>query len=109
MTEGEGNLLRRTHLLIVWTIVLILALTLLCVLATMAALAMERRQDVGLMKALGGSISRIVTLFLAEVGILGAAEGDWRLDQPGGVMRWRVGWASACSPRQSAHAGRFSL
>jgi len=45
------------------------------VLATMAALAMERREDVGLMKALGGSISRIVALFLAEVGVLGAAGG----------------------------------
>jgi putative ABC transport system permease protein len=56
-------------------IVLISALTALCVLGTMAALAMERRQDVGLMKALGGSIGRIVTLFMAEVGVLGAAGG----------------------------------
>jgi putative ABC transport system permease protein len=52
-----------------------LALTALCVLATMAALATERREDVGLMKALGGSISRIVALFLAEVGVIGAAGG----------------------------------
>ena len=50
-------------------------LTALCVLATMAALAMERRADVGLMKALGGTISRIVGLFLAEVGVLGAVGG----------------------------------
>ena len=50
-------------------------LTSLCVLATMAALAIERREDVGLMKALGGSISRIVGLFLAEVGVLGAVGG----------------------------------
>jgi putative ABC transport system permease protein len=56
-------------------IILILALTALCVLATMAALAMERRADVGLMKALGGSITRIVSLFVAEVGLLGAAGG----------------------------------
>ena len=54
---------------------LILVLTALCVLATMAALAMERRADVGLMKALGGTISRIVGLFLAEVGVLGAVGG----------------------------------
>ncbi|HEY6467466.1 MAG TPA: FtsX-like permease family protein, partial [Candidatus Acidoferrales bacterium] len=47
----------------------------LCVLATMAALAMERRADVGLMKALGGSISRVVGLFLTEVGVLGAVGG----------------------------------
>jgi putative ABC transport system permease protein len=75
VTEAEGNLLDRTRLLIALMVVLILVLTALCVLATMAALAMERREDVGLMKALGGSIARIVSLFLAEVGVLGAAGG----------------------------------
>jgi putative ABC transport system permease protein len=75
VTEAEGQLLGRTRLLIVLMVALILVLTALCVLATMAALAMERREDVGLMKALGGSISRIVGLFLAEVGVLGAAGG----------------------------------
>jgi putative ABC transport system permease protein len=75
VAEAEGNLLLRTRLLIFSMIALILVLTALCVLATMAALAMERRADVGLMKALGGTISRIVGLFLAEVGALGAAGG----------------------------------
>lgn len=75
VTEAEGNLLQRTRLLIASMVVLILALTALCVLATMAALAMERREDVGLMKALGGSMARIAGLFLAEVGVLGAVGG----------------------------------
>jgi putative ABC transport system permease protein len=75
VTEAEGELLARIRLLIVSMVLLILVLTGLCVLATMAALAMERREDVGLMKALGGSISRIVGLFLAEVGVLGAVGG----------------------------------
>ena len=75
VTEAEGAMLHRIQLLIVSMVLLILVLTALCVLATMAALAMERREDVGLMKALGGSISRIVGLFLAEVGGLGAAGG----------------------------------
>jgi putative ABC transport system permease protein len=75
VTEAEGNLLSRTRLLIFSMVLLILVLTALCVLATMAALAMERRADVGLMKALGGTISRIVGLFLAEVGVLGAVGG----------------------------------
>ena len=75
VAEAEGNLLHRTRLLIASMVALILVLTALCVLATMAALAMERREDVGLMKALGGSIARIVSLFLAEVGVLGAAGG----------------------------------
>jgi putative ABC transport system permease protein len=75
VTEAEGALLARIRLLIISMVLLILVLSVLCVLATMASLAMERRADVGLMKALGGSISRIVSLFLAEVGVLGAAGG----------------------------------
>jgi putative ABC transport system permease protein len=82
IAEAEGELLNRIRLLIFATVLLILVLTALCVLATMAALAMERREDVGLMKALGGSISRILGLFLAEVGILGAV---------GGVLGYLVG------------------
>jgi len=75
VAEAEGNLLDRTRLLILSMIVLILALTAMCVLATMAALAMERRKNVGLMKALGGSMSRILGLFLSELGVLGATGG----------------------------------
>jgi putative ABC transport system permease protein len=75
VAEAEGQLLNRTRVLIVSMILLILALTALCVLGTMAALAVERREDVGLMKALGGSISRIMALFLSEVGVLGAVGG----------------------------------
>jgi putative ABC transport system permease protein len=75
ITEAEGALVSRIQLLIISMVLLILILTALCVLGTMAALAMERRKDVGLMKSLGGSISRIVGIFLAEVGVLGAAGG----------------------------------
>ena len=82
LAEAEGQLLGRIRLLIFSTVVLILALTVLCVLATMAALAMERRRDVGLMKALGGSMSRVVRLFLAEAGSLGVL---------GGLLGWAAG------------------
>jgi putative ABC transport system permease protein len=75
VAAAEGALLARLRLLIFSMVALILVLTSLCVLATMAALAIERREDVGLMKALGGSISRVVGLFLAEVGVLGAVGG----------------------------------
>ncbi len=75
LAEAEGQLLGRVRLLILSTVVLILGLTALSVLSTMTALALERRQDVGLMKALGGSTRRVVRLFLAEVSLLGAAGG----------------------------------
>ena len=75
ITEAEGKLLHRIRFLVSSTSVLILVLTALCVLATMAALAMERRKDVGLMKALGGSMQKVLRIFLAEVGIMAFAAG----------------------------------
>src|SRR2546421_204130 len=75
LAEAEGHLLGRIRVLILSAVILILALTTLCVLATMAALAMERRRDVGLMKALGGSMSRVFRLFLTEAGSLGVLGG----------------------------------
>ncbi|MGH9864006.1 MAG: ABC transporter permease [Candidatus Acidiferrales bacterium] len=84
ITEAEGRLLQRIRFLIFSMGLLILVLTALCVLATMAALAMERRRDVGLMKALGGSIQKVVGLFLAEVGVLGIA---------GGILGYALGMA----------------
>lgn len=75
LAEAEGRLLRKIQGLILATVLLILLLTALCILATMAALAMERRHDVGLMKALGGSIRSIMRLFLFEAGLLGLAGG----------------------------------
>lgn len=75
ISQAEGQLLARVHALLFWSVGLILALTSLCVLATSLALAIERRADVGLMKALGGQMTRIIRLFLAEAGLLGAAGG----------------------------------
>ncbi|HTS11575.1 MAG TPA: ABC transporter permease [Candidatus Limnocylindrales bacterium] len=101
VTAAEGDLLGRIRLLIAATVLLILVLTSLCVLATMAALAMERREDVGLMKALGGSISRVVGLFLAEVGVLGAVGGLLGCLAGVALSRWmgqRV-FSTAISPR----------
>jgi len=75
ISQAEGQLLARVHALLFWSVGLILTLTSLCVLATTLALAIERRADVGLMKALGGQMTRIIRLFLAEAGLLGAAGG----------------------------------
>ena len=73
IAQAEGQLLPRIQGLIYAMVALILVLTALCVFASMAALAMERRRDVGLMKAIGGKMSRIVAIFLTEAGALGLA------------------------------------
>lgn len=75
IAAAEGTILPRIRGLLFWTIALILVLSMLGVLASMAALAMERRRDVGLMKALGGTVQQIMRLFLAEAGTLGVLGG----------------------------------
>jgi putative ABC transport system permease protein len=78
LAAAEGRLLERIRGLLFATVVLILALTALGVLAAMAGLALERRRDVGLMKALGGTVRRVMRFFLAEavaIGILGGLAG----------------------------------
>jgi putative ABC transport system permease protein len=54
---------------------LVLVLTALCVMAAMTNVAMERKMDVGLMKAIGGSMRRVLRLFLVESALLGLAGG----------------------------------
>jgi putative ABC transport system permease protein len=57
------------------TVGIVLLLTALCVMAAMTNVAMERRNDVGLMKAIGGSMRRVLRLFLAEAALLGLVGG----------------------------------
>jgi len=44
-------------------------------MAGMSNVAVERKNDVGLMKAIGGSVERVVHLFLTEAILLGVAGG----------------------------------
>jgi ABC-type lipoprotein release transport system permease subunit len=74
-TEGEAKIYRRISGLLTATVVLILLLTSLCVMAAMTNVAMERRNDVGLMKAIGGATRRVLRLFLAEAALLGLTGG----------------------------------
>jgi putative ABC transport system permease protein len=78
LAAAEGRLLERIRGLLFATVLLILFLTALGVLAAMAGLALERKRDVGLMKALGGSVRRVMRFFLAEataIGIVGGVLG----------------------------------
>jgi putative ABC transport system permease protein len=81
-TEAEGKIYDRISGLLTATVAIVLILTGLCVMAAMTNVAMERRNDVGLMKAIGGASRRVLRLFVAEAdivgligGILGAAVG----------------------------------
>ena len=74
-TEGEARLYSRISGILTATVAVVLILTALCVMAAMTNVAMERKNDVGLMKAIGGSVRRVLRLFLAEAALLGLAAG----------------------------------
>jgi len=74
-TEGEARIYNRISGLLTATVGIVLLLTALCVMAAMTNVAMERKMDVGLMKASGGSMRRVLRLFLAEAALLGLAGG----------------------------------
>lgn len=74
-TEAEGHIYSRISGLLNATVLLVLFLTSLCVMAGMSNVAVERKNDVGLMKAIGGSVERVVHLFLTEAILMGVAGG----------------------------------
>jgi len=74
-TEGEAKIYNRISGLLTATVAIVLVLTGLCGIAAMTNVAMERKNDVGLMKAIGGSVRRVLRLFLAEAALLGLAGG----------------------------------
>lgn len=74
-TEGEAKIYGRISGVLSATVALVLVLTGLCVMAAMTNVAMERKNDVGLMKAIGGATRRVLRLFIAEAAVLGLAGG----------------------------------
>ena len=74
-TEGEARIYNRISGLLTATVGIVLLLTALCVMAAMTNVAIERKMDVGLMKAIGGATRRVVRLFLTEAALLGLAGG----------------------------------
>jgi len=74
-TEAEAKIYDRISGVLAATVALVLVLTGLCVMAAMTNVAMERRNDVGLMKAIGGASRRVLRLFFVEAALLGLTGG----------------------------------
>ena len=74
-TRAQAKIYNRISGLLTATVGIVLLLTALCVMAAMTNVAIERKMDVGLMKAIGGATRRVVRLFLAEAALLGLAGG----------------------------------
>ncbi|MCL5950974.1 MAG: ABC transporter permease [Chloroflexi bacterium] len=78
IAEAEGAFLSRIGLTLALVTVIALAVSALGVMATMTATVMERRVEIGLMKALGGQDLQIAFQFMLEAtvfGLLGGALG----------------------------------
>jgi putative ABC transport system permease protein len=74
-TGAQAGIYHRISSLLSYTVALVLILTGLCVMAAMTNVAMERKNDVGLMKAIGGATRRVLRLFVMEAALLGLAGG----------------------------------
>ena len=75
---SEGKVLGTIRWVLLSFTVLILVTIALCVMATMTAIVLERRKDIGMMKALGAADALLMRLFMAEgagLGLLGGALG----------------------------------
>ena len=75
---SEGKVLGTIRWLLLSLTVLILVIIALCVMATMTAIVLERRKDIGVMKALGAADALLMRLFMTEsagLGLVGGALG----------------------------------
>ena len=72
---SEGRVLSVIRWFLLSVTVLILVIIVICLMATMLAIALERRKDIGVMKALGASDFHVMRLFLMEGAALGLVGG----------------------------------
>ncbi len=75
VAQNEGEVLRRIRLLMLLVTVAALAASALAVSSATAAVVLERRGEIALMKALGSSEWLVAAFFLAEVGAQGLLGG----------------------------------
>src|SRR5256884_1657079 len=88
-TEGEAKIYNRISGLLTATVGIVLLLTALCVMAAMTNVAIERRMDVGLMKAIGGATRGVVRLFPSGAAPPGPAGGGVG-GAPRGLLSFRL-------------------
>jgi len=72
---SEGRVLGVIQWFLLSVTALILVIVVICLMATMTAIVLERRKDIGVMKAFGASDLQVVGLFLAEGAALGVVGG----------------------------------
>ena len=75
ITQSQTAVLSKLSALVLLVTIITLALTMICVATTMTAVVTERRQEIGLRKALGASDKSIMLEFMGEGLLLGFIGG----------------------------------
>ncbi|OCG61549.1 ABC transporter permease [Gilliamella sp. Fer4-1] len=75
VTTSESSVLSKLSSLLYLVTFIVLILTMICVATTMMTVVMERRQEIGLKKAIGANNKSIAKEFLAEGLVLGVVGG----------------------------------
>lgn len=73
--DAEGRIVEGMRWVTVFVTVAVIVSAVLAVLAALATSIVERRREVGLVKALGASRAQVLTPFLAETGVTGLLGG----------------------------------
>lgn len=78
IAQSEGKILDKMELLMIVVSIIALGAAALTVTSTMMTIVLERRQEIGLLKALGSGNQGVIGLFLTEaliVGLIGGTAG----------------------------------
>lgn len=75
VAQSEGILLKRVKALFLFLMVAVLVASALGVMGTMASSILDRRREIGLLKALGAAPFSIVSLFVSESSLMGLLGG----------------------------------
>lgn len=102
ISEAEGAFLIRIELLMLLMAGVALAASALGVMATVTTAVIERRGEMGLMKALGADNGQIALLFLAEASLIGLIGGS--VGYLGGLLLARLLSAAVFAAPLSPHA-----
>ncbi|MBI2907896.1 MAG: ABC transporter permease [Chloroflexi bacterium] len=86
VSEAEGAFASKIQLMVLLVTGVALGASSVGVMTTLTAAVIERRPEIGLMKALGADNGQVALIFLTEAGVLGLG---------GGAAGYLIGWALA--------------